>query len=91
MAASLRAIRSALMEDWDPCSVRDAPQAQDEYDGYILQIYRMLRERRSNGAFVDYLFSVEKDRMGLSPERDRLEAVAERLVQIDVSCDEIFH
>ncbi len=43
MAASLRAIRGVLMQDWDPCYVRDAPEAQDEYDTYVSQLYRMLR------------------------------------------------
>ncbi len=90
MAGNLRAIRTVLMENWDPCSVRDAPEAQDEYDSYTLQMYRMLRERRSEEALADYLSSIEKDRMGLDPQRDRLEAVAERLVQIDVSRDEHF-
>jgi hypothetical protein len=32
-------IREVQLESWDPCGVRDAPQAHDEYDAYIGRIY----------------------------------------------------
>ena len=91
MAASLRAIRGVLMQDWDPCYVRDAPEAQDEYDTYVSQLYRMLRQGTSEKALVDYLFAVEKDGMGVTPQRTQLAPVAQKLIEIDVSRDEVFH
>lgn len=68
MAASLRAIRTVLLEDWDPCFVRDAPQAHDEYDSYVLQFYGMLRNGTSEAQLAEYLHHVETHWMGLTPK-----------------------
>jgi hypothetical protein len=35
-------IRNLLMEDWDPLGVNEYIAAQDEYDGYVIEIYSML-------------------------------------------------
>jgi hypothetical protein len=37
-----RLVRELFMRDWDPIGVRDAPEAQDEYDAYIGKAYVML-------------------------------------------------
>ena len=39
------AIREILLRDWDPIGVADVPEAQDEYDSYISQIYGLLIRR----------------------------------------------
>jgi hypothetical protein len=50
MAASIRSVRRVLLEDWDPIGIRDVPQASDEYDSYVMPIYGILRQRRSEKA-----------------------------------------
>ena len=88
MAASIRAIRTVLLEDWDPCFVRDAPEAHDEYDTYVLHIYDMLRVGTSAEQLADYLYRVETDRMGTTVQKPALVPVAQKLATIDVSLDE---
>jgi len=36
------AIRHVLMDVWDPIGVKDEPNAQDEYDGYLGGVYELL-------------------------------------------------
>ncbi len=88
IAASIRAIRGVLLEDWDPCFVRDAPDAHDEYDSYVLQIYGMLRNGTSAELLADYLYQVETEGMGSSVEKATLLPVARKLFTVDVSHDE---
>ena len=88
MAGSIRAIRTVLLEDWDPCFVRDTPEAQDEYDSYVLQLYGMLRNGTSEERVAEYLYRVETEQMASKPQRSALLPVARRLFAIDVSADE---
>ena len=88
MAASIRAIRGVLLEDWDPCYVRDAPEAHDEYDSYVLQIYGMLRNGTSAERLADYLYKLETEWMGSTVKRATLLPVAQKLFAIDVRRDE---
>jgi hypothetical protein len=90
MAASIRRIREIFLKDWDPIGIGDDPDAQDEYDMYIMPSYSILRQRPSEQALVDYLYWVETDRMGFDPPRTGLEAVAQKLLLIDVSQDETY-
>jgi hypothetical protein len=89
MAASIRRIREIFMHDWDPIGVGAINWAEDEYDSYIQPVYDILRGQRSENAIVDYLRWVETERIGLNPPRGRLPAVAQKLLQIDVTQDEI--
>jgi hypothetical protein len=88
MAASIRAIRAVLLEDWDPCFVRDVPEAQDEYDSYELQIYGMLRNGTSEERLAEYLYRVETEQMASTAQKPVLLRVAQKLFAIDVSGDE---
>jgi hypothetical protein len=82
----MKAIRDVLMSDWDPIGVRDVPEAQDEYDGYVGGVYRLLASRAEAERIAAHLTYVETTMMGLAsiPPHQRL-AVAERLRAIDVS------
>jgi len=81
------AIRQILLQDWDPISVRHAPEAQDEYDGYVDGVYRLLASGASADAVAEHLCAIERGNMGLKPARararDRL-AVAAKLCRLDV-------
>jgi len=78
-------IRQVLFHDWDPVSVGDNPNLQDEYDSYIAPVYRILSGSRSEQELIDYLFRTERDTMGLSCESpDHLRPVAQKLLALNV-------
>ena len=77
-------IREVLIRDWDPIGVQDVPEAQDEYDGYIGGVYRLLASSASEDAIAMHLASVERDAMGLFTTAEALLPVARRLRQLDV-------
>jgi hypothetical protein len=89
MAASIRSIQSVLMQEWDPIGVRGVPEAADEYDSYIMPVYQILRERRSENALLDYMEWM-LDRMGLAASRKSLRPIAGKLLQINIEEDEPF-
>src|SRR5438552_13299818 len=76
------AIRHRLLHDWDPIGVAHVPQAQDEYDSYVSQIYGMLIRREPRHKLVDFLWWVETENMGLYGNRQRTERVADLLLQL---------
>lgn len=57
-------IRHVLLEVWDPIGVKDEPNAQDEYDGYIGRLYELLVEDAGDAELLRYLYWVAHDRMG---------------------------
>src|SRR4051812_48679405 len=75
-------IREVLMHEWDPIGVADVPQAQDEYDGYINQIYGMIIRREPKYKLVDFLWWVETENMGLYGNHQRTEHTADLLLKI---------
>ncbi|WP_089724732.1 hypothetical protein [Candidatus Thiosymbion oneisti] len=77
-----KAIHKTLIEEWDPIGVGDILEAQDEYDSYIPEIYRMLISRQPKHKIFEYLWWLESEHMGLSGDRQRTEAFAERLLNL---------
>jgi hypothetical protein len=53
------------MEQWDPIGVSDCPEAVNEYDSYLGQIARRLREGASPEELASYLAVVRQQEMGL--------------------------
>jgi hypothetical protein len=76
------AIREVLMREWDPIGVADIPEATDEYDSYIGEVYGLLVRREPLHKMVDFLWWVETQHMGLAGNRRKTEAVAERLLRL---------
>jgi hypothetical protein len=61
-------VRHVLMEHWDPIGVRNTPEASDEYDRYVGEVYVMLMDHRASEATINtYLFTIATEHMGLSP------------------------
>ena len=77
-------IREVLLRDWDPIHVQDIPEAQDEYDGYVGGVYRLLADGASEFMIATHLASVEREAMGFSTSAEALLPVARCLRQIDV-------
>jgi hypothetical protein len=75
-------IRRILLSEWDPIGVSDVPEAQDEYDGYIAQIYGILIRREPKQKLVEFLWWAETQNMGLFGSRKRADHVADLLQQL---------
>jgi hypothetical protein len=54
------------MSKWDPIGVSDVPEAADEYDMYIGDIFGLLKQHATAVEITRYLVWVETDRMSLS-------------------------
>ena len=65
---------------WDPIGVSGVPQARDEYDGYLPQVFAMLLESKGREAISAYLTKIEEERMGLTPSKQKAEEVADVLL-----------
>lgn len=58
-------IRHVLLEVWDPIGIKDEPNAQDEYDGYIGEVYELLVSHADDSRLIEYLYWAVHDHMGL--------------------------
>lgn len=58
-------IRKVLLNVWDPIGVQNEPNAQDEYDGYIGEIYGLLVKKATDQEITDRLLYIVRERMGL--------------------------
>lgn len=64
---------------WDPIGVAGIPQARDEYDSYLPQVFAMLIERKDEGEIAAYLTGIEDKRMGLTPSPEKASQVVSML------------
>lgn len=78
----LDAIRTVLMESWDPIGVRDERAAQDEYDAYLPALLRLLEHRVSVADLAKHLSDIAVVEMGLVDVEQRDRATAERLLRL---------
>jgi hypothetical protein len=58
-------IRKVLLNAWDPIGIQNEPNAQDEYDGYVGEIYGLLVRRATDQEITDRLLYIVNDTMGL--------------------------
>jgi hypothetical protein len=67
-----RALRDLVMREWDPIGVSGAPEALDEYDGYLGRIAERLRREAPAEEIADLLGSFRTSDMGLrsDPQAD---------------------
>ena len=54
-------IRRVLLTVWDPIGVKDEPNAQDEYDGYLGEIYGLLVRKATDQEMTDRLLHRSRD------------------------------
>lgn len=76
------AIRKAFLTEWDPIGVREIREAQDEYDGYVGSVYKLLIQRSPVSKIFDYLWWLETEQMGLAGDRPTTQRFAERLARL---------
>ena len=77
--------------DWDPIGVRNIPECADEYDSYVLPMYSILRQRKSETAILEFLQETYEHMMSLTVEREKFREIAAKFLEIDVTHDEIHH
>ena len=73
---------------WDPIGVAGCPNARDEYFGYLANIFEMLMQKETTESIVNYLLSLEKENMGLSPNKENAAYVVEILQEYKEKIDE---
>ncbi len=71
-----RELRCILMTAWDPVGAGDAPEAWDEYDGYMAGVAHRLRDTEGDDEAANtvaaFLNHIERDYMsGLTPAAER--------------------
>jgi len=66
---------------WDPVGIAGAPGARDEYDSYLPQVFKLLREGAGEDQIADYLVRIETESMGMSPNRAGAKNAATTLLE----------
>ena len=76
---SLSRLRDIGWRCWDPIALGGPDgdwadsAAADEYDGYLLQVARMVRQNEGDDAAAQHLVWAESERIGLGVRADTLE------------------
>jgi len=66
--------------------VNENPNLVDEYDSYIAGVYRILAGSRSEEELAEFLYTTEREVIGLSVESlEKLRPVARKLLALDVT------
>ncbi|MGA9585968.1 MAG: hypothetical protein WBQ95_11615 [Terracidiphilus sp.] len=79
-------MRHVLLEVWDPIGIKDEPNAQDEYDGYIGKLYDFLVSHADDSQLIDYLYWAVHDNMGLdAASRSDMQSTVEALKKIPLT------
>lgn len=73
-------VKTVLLKEWDPLGVKDIPEAQDEYDAYVLGICRMLRAGQPNSEIFSHLRWIETERIGLDGDKRHTYWIAMKLL-----------
>ena len=60
-----RAVGEILHYVWDPIGVAGLPQARDEYDSYVAQVFSLVRSGASEPEIAAFLAKIAADLMGL--------------------------
>ena len=73
-----------LMQVWDPIGIKDEPNAQDEYDGYLGKVYELLVGGAPDERIAQYLFEVVTERMELPAKHDDMVGTVAALRRIQL-------
>jgi hypothetical protein len=85
-----KAIRLALLQEWDPIGIADVPEAQDEYDSYVQPVYELLVTHQPEHEILRYLWWLETEQMGLTGNRKVTERFAKRLMLLEDELEKEF-
>jgi hypothetical protein len=74
-----------LVQTWDPIGIQNERNAQDEYDGYVEEIYRVLSKGVSDDELAAHLCSILTNHIGLSANLQSQKETVQALRQIQIS------
>lgn len=77
----LRRIDEILHYMWDPIGVAGVPQARDEYESYVPQVFLLLKETADGKDVAEYLRWLSTEHIGMGPNPDRDAEVVDVLLQ----------
>ena len=63
----LRRIGEVLHYVWDPIGVAGVPQARDEYESYVPQVFQLLKGTADGKDVADYLLWLSTEHIGMGP------------------------
>ncbi|MGB7979057.1 MAG: hypothetical protein WCF19_07880 [Chlamydiales bacterium] len=72
------------MKEWDPIGIQNIPEAQDEYDSYVSDIYELIQSKSTESEVFDYLWGIETEHMGLSGDQKHTQTIAHKLSKLSV-------
>ncbi|MFZ3266834.1 MAG: hypothetical protein WA172_22710 [Terriglobales bacterium] len=72
------------MQVWDPIGIKDEPNAQDEYDGYLGNVYELLISGAPDERIAQYLVNVVTERMELPAKIEDMAHTVAALRRIQV-------
>lgn len=72
------------MTEWDPIGVKDEPNAQDEYDGYLGDVFVLLTSGAGDDRLLEYLWHVVTDRMSLPAKKEDMQDTVAALRRIEL-------
>jgi hypothetical protein len=75
-------VKTVLLWAWDPIGVRGIEEATDEYDSYVPSVLELLERGSADEEVAQYLTSVEREQMQLTPHPSRNENVAALLREL---------
>ena len=76
-----KSINTVLHTHWDPIGF-ETPQ--DEYEGYVGGVYRLLISGANEQEIAEHLANVQSTEIGIPGTAEQLRGVARRLLALDV-------
>ena len=73
-------IDQILWSDWDPIGINDDPEARDEYQNYLPQVYGLKIKNADQETIANYLFKIETENMGLIGDFEKCRRVAYKIL-----------
>ena len=70
---------------WDPVGIAGAPEARNEYQSYLPEVFSLLMKDDSQG-IRDWLAKLTEEGMGLQPDRARIDETVELLFRWKKIC-----
>jgi hypothetical protein len=77
-----RQVDETLHYLWDPIGVKGIAQARDEYHSYLPHVFSLVLNQAKAPEIAAYLVEVEKNSMGLPPNKEKALGIAETLLSI---------
>jgi hypothetical protein len=84
MGEDWRRVARTLWEAWDPIGVRGMGGPEDEYDAYVDDVLRLLRDGADEARLSSWLEALADDRMGLPGTMADARRAARALLQLGI-------